>query len=542
MRALSISAAVLILFTACQAPQTSSPVGSAPGTSAPTAAPTAPTGTVTVAYQTFATEFLEPTLANFSSKPYNGEMFDTLIGAGPDGVLSTKYGLLESYESSSDARVFSMSLRKGAKWHDGVEVTSDDLKFTMEHSARQEAKCVTCAFLRANMDRVEIVDKYSAKLYLKQPNVTLVNLLGALEGDLAVLPKHYFDKVGKQFLEQPLGSGPWKFASRKIGEFIEYEANLDYWNKERIPGFQRLRVQLVPDAKTQVAMLKTGEADLVQIGSDDVAPLRTQGFGIYSLKVTNQPTLFFFKSYDPAFLTNKLEFRKALILAVDLDAIVKAFYQAEVGTRATGTPLFNPLTPGYDPSLPAYPYDPAEAKRLLQQVGYKGEAVNLWSFIQLGNSEQLEVNDLIADYWRKAGINVKVTRVEFASWSQRYQVQPQNFQGPTDAAVLTTASRPSLIGNILTYMSSKPAGGFVSVYYDPAKADALYKKLTATLDAAERTKLLQQLNRELYQEYWAMPIIWRHNAFAAGLRIGGWEPSNGAPVHLSFETLRPSGR
>jgi ABC-type transport system substrate-binding protein len=63
------------------------------------------------------------------------------------------------------------------------------------------------------------------------------------------------------FEEKPLGSGPWKLVKHEIGQFIEYEANLDCWNSECIPGFAKLRMVLVPESRTRVAMLKRGEAE-----------------------------------------------------------------------------------------------------------------------------------------------------------------------------------------------------------------------------------------------------------------------------------------
>lgn len=539
LRRTSLVLVLTLVASACQQ-QPAAPTGS--GAASAPAGPAKPTGTVTVAYSTFSFEELDPTLAGVSGKPYYWEMYDPLIGAGPDGKADTKYGLLESYEISPDALSMTMTLRHGALWQDGTEITSDDVKFTFEYSSRKEAKCTSCAFLRANMAGIDVVDKYTAKLRLKSPNVTLVSQFAPIEGDLAVLPKKYVEKVGGRFSEEPMGSGPWKFSSRKLGQFVEYVANESYWNKERIPGFQRLRVLVVPDPKTRVAMVRAGEADLIDVGPDDVAPLRKDGFKTYGIELNTLLTMFFFKSYDPTFLTNKIEFRKALILSVDTDAIYKAVYSPEVASRPSGAPLFDPLTPGYDQALRPYPYDVNEAKRLLQQIGYAGQPVNFWSFAGASNPEQPQVNELIADYWRKAGINVKLMPVEFNSWSQRYRAEPQNFQGPADVGVMFPGARPSLVGNIQVYMESHTDGGTVAAYHDPAKAKAQYTKITGTQDAAERDRLLLDLDRQTYDEYWAFPIVWRNGTFASNDRIAGWQPSKGTALQLSFETLKPSGK
>jgi ABC-type transport system substrate-binding protein len=69
----------------------------------------------------------------------------------------------------------------------------------------------------------------------------------------------------------------------------------------------------------------------------------------------------FFGSYDPAFLTHKLDFRKALLLGYDKKAIVSKIYPPAVASLATGTPPFSPVSLGWDPTLPTYPFNPQEA-------------------------------------------------------------------------------------------------------------------------------------------------------------------------------------
>ena len=102
-------------------------------------------------------------------------------------------------------------------------------------------------------------------------------------------------------------------------------------------------------------MLREGSADLAPLNPEDVERMRQQGFKIMGPQYIGYPMVMLYRSADPAFLTNKLEFRKALTLAVDMDAVVKAFYPPEVATRATGAPLFSPITAGYDASIPGAP-------------------------------------------------------------------------------------------------------------------------------------------------------------------------------------------
>jgi peptide/nickel transport system substrate-binding protein len=508
---------------------------------APTAAPGKPAGTVTVAIHTFSKERTDPSMDTTLALPYHGQMYDWFIGATPVGQLTTAYGALDNYEANANATVYTFTLRKGLKWHDGVEMTAEDIKFTVEHYARKESTCTQCGVVKANLDQVEVVDRQTVRIHLKKPDANLPAAFGPLEGDIKILPKHYIAKVGLEAFEQkPVGSGPWKFVRREIGQFIEYEANTNYWNPSRIPGFAKLRVLLVPEARTRVAMLKRGEADLVNLEPQDVKPLRSEGFTILGPRNAGSSLVVFWKSYDPAFLCQKLEFRKALTLAVDWEAVVNAFYPPEVGERHRGgAALFSPVTMGYDAELPPYTHNPEEAKRLLQQAGYKGEKVNFWSYAETPNPEQLEVNEVIASYWRKVGLEVNLIPVDFATFRPKYATRPQKFDPPCEVAVSFPWMRPSLVNNMRVYMVTAEAGGVISGYWDSQKADRLFAEVSAIVDPQARDRRLRELNREFYQEYWAIPIVVRHLPFAAGPRIADWQPTSATPTNLAFETLKP---
>jgi peptide/nickel transport system substrate-binding protein len=133
--------------------------------------------------------------------------------------------------------------------------------------------------------------------------------------------------------------------------------------------------------------------------------------------------------------THTLEFRKALILGVDWNAVVNAFYPPEVGERQRGgAPLFSRVTLGYDPELPPYPYNPQEARQLLKASGYKGEKITFWNFFFTANPEQLEVNEVIASYWRALGLEIDLVTIDYGAFRSRTQSRPQKFDPPRPLA------------------------------------------------------------------------------------------------------------
>ena len=99
---------------------------------------------------------------------YHGQMFNNFIGGTVEGKLTTDYGVLEGYASNADATIWTFVFKKGIKWHDGVEMTADDLKFSIAHYAEPTTRCGQCGAVRANLDRVEVVNGSTVRLYLKQ--------------------------------------------------------------------------------------------------------------------------------------------------------------------------------------------------------------------------------------------------------------------------------------------------------------------------------------------------------------------------------------
>src|SRR4051812_17799675 len=139
-------------------------------------------GTITAAVHTFSKEVLDPSLDSAPGLPYHGEMFDWFIGATADGKVDLDYGVLKSYGSNADATEWTFVLKSGLKWHDGADITSDDIKFTIEYYMRTESVCTACGGLKKNVAGVDIPDKLTAKLRLKSPDVNIPAIFGPMEG------------------------------------------------------------------------------------------------------------------------------------------------------------------------------------------------------------------------------------------------------------------------------------------------------------------------------------------------------------------------
>ena len=500
--------------------------------------------TLTVALPSFWAETLDPSLDGQPGLQYHGHMYDHLVGVGPDGKFDASYGLLEGWDPGEDASTYTLTLKKGVKWHDGVEVTSADIAYSVSYYSREEARCAVCPVLAGSIDRVETPDRYTAVLILKTPNVSIMHAFGPVAGDAPLLPAHAPNA------DPAIGTGPWKFASRSEGEWIEFDANLDYWDRERVPGFARLRLVVAPEPDTRAEMLKRGEVDMTVLRPSgrpwsidepqgDVPSVREAGFQITGPKYVNTTVMRLFTASEPDSLNNNLDFRRALAFGIDSQSIIDRVYEPEVAEIAAGSALFSPLSDGYDPDLPPYPYDPDGARRSLQDSGYDGETIYIFSAPSYGLTELIEINELIAEDLRGIGMNVEIVAAGYTEILARHSPRPQQFDDVGPAPLfhgVNYQTWPDILGGIKRYMTSDRAG--LLTYQDLERGDRLYAELSAIVDPVERDVRLRQLNREMYEEFWAIPVVWRHEVYGLRPDLSGWAPTNGTASDMRLETIR----
>ncbi len=449
-------------------------------------------------------------------------------------------------------------------------MTAEDVKFSLETWQRPQASVsVSGPALRGAVKSIEVLNKHQVQVNLHSPNAIFPHLLSWVEGDIGIVPARYFESLSgstfeekeEAFVKAPIGTGPWKFVKRNVATDIEFEANLDYWDAARVPRFARLRVIKVPEVSTRMNMLRTGEVDLAVMDSDAARSLDKEGFKIFVTRNVAHGLLVFYQCYDPRMVTHDLRFRRAATLAIDRQAIVKALFPpisptiGSLGSLSAGGPLTGPGVVGYDPSMPTYPYDPKEAKRLLKELGYldnpKTITANSFAFASL--PEGPKFIEAIAGYWEAVGIKVQIRQVDLPFVAKKLSANPQGFEPPGEAGVQSPWYRPSGLNNFRVFAVSKPdmktevekargleAGGAVSGHCDLNKADTLYLDALGIMDPVKLEEAMRKINRETYDDYWAVPMVSRSEAWAArpGI-VSDWRPVHLGPVYVRFETAQP---
>ena len=535
---------------ATPAPGTAAPGTAAPGTAAPatTAAPEpmgpmGPMGTMTVALPTFGKEVFDPSIGTSLEKSIYGPMYDFFVGLTEQGVPSAPGGALESWEMSPDGMTWTLTLHPDMTWHDGSPVTSADTKFSFERYAEETATCSRCQALKDILASVEIVDDLTAKVNFVGPNPALLGDLTAAQGDIPILPKTYYESVGTDaFNAAPIGSGPFKFVEHKVGEEIVYEANLEYWNQDRLAGFERLVIKVVPESLARLALVETGDVDLALMEPQVVSDIRDAGLTVGGPKAIQTVMAALAHSYKDVHLTNNEEFRKAMILAVDKAALVAAIYPD--GTAIPAASLINvPTHIGYIPGLDVRPYDPDQARKILEDNGWVGEQVTLYSWTTWSNIPELPtVMEAIAGYLDAVGFDAQLRPVDYTAVRPNLlQLEGNTITDPNPIHGWFVTSTGAFETLVRIGLLAKPDGGLYSAYHDSGVVDTLYTTLSAEIDPDARAVLATDFNQALYDTWGLLPIAVTDSIWAIGPGIDEWHPTNFTPSDYRFETATPAG-
>lgn len=282
-----------------------------------------------------------------------------------NGAIQVVPDLATSWTANRGLTEYTFKLRADARWHDGRPVTAEDVKFTLDAMLNPKVNAGLAGVVSA-IARTDALDPATVRFTLKYPYASLPVMLGY---NIAIVPKHLLEgqdlNQPVQFIQHPVGSGPFKFKTFVQDSYLEVEANKDYFGGA--PMLDGIVFKVITDGNARLAQLRAGEIDFTVIDPPQVAAVQ----GASNLEVRRAPQVnyyFFAINHDrPKFADVRV--RRALSYAIDKQAIVRNILKGD-GRVATG-PINPLLGPYYNPNVETYPYNPERAQSLLAEAGWK---------------------------------------------------------------------------------------------------------------------------------------------------------------------------
>lgn len=426
-------------------------------------------------------------------------IFDTLTVVNPEtGVLEPS--LAESWEQTSDTS-YIFKLRQDVKFHDGSQMTAEDVKFSLDRAIKSAAVSYIVDFI----DTVNAVDEYTVEITLDAPYAPALRNLSVPFA--AIVPKKTVEQDEEGFKLHPIGSGPYKFVDWKQGDSARLEAFDEYWGTPA--ATRNLVMRVIPEASQRTIALETGEVDLAyDILPNDMA------------RINDNPKLALFEApslscYYLSLNMNKVPFdnakvREALKFAIDRQTLIDTI---ACGAGQPADAIIAPLVFGYY-SPGAYEYNPEKAKELLAEAGYPdGFTTSIWVN---DNQARVEICQAIQAMLQDVGITCNVEVMEFGSFISRTSA------GEHDMGYfgwVTSTTDADYTYYSLEHSSQQGAAGNRSFINDP-EIDKLIETGRSSADEQVRRKTYEDLAVKLKEIGNNVPVYYNSITVGASAKVG----------------------
>lgn len=451
------------------------------------------------------------------------QIFDTLIArdwfhdGAPGNGSELVPALAESWERIDDKSV-RFKLRQNVLFHNGVEMTADDVAYTFSSDRLWGDEAIKTIpngrNFSPNWDQPVVEDKYTVVLRTKTPSYLIEKIVASWVG--RIVPKEYYQGLGAvEFGNKPIGTGPYKFVEFIAGDRVVLDANDSYWGEK--PSASKITYQVVAEPATRVAGLISGEYDIVTtLTPDDMAlvnsypDLETRGTLIENFH------MFTFNMNQPVFKSKTL--RRAMALAVNRPLIVEALWKnLAVIPNGLNFPHFGAT---YDPDRRPLEYDVAEAKRLVAESGYDGTAI---TYRTMGNyyANAIPALLMMIEMWKEIGVNV-VPEI----------YAPGTTAKDEDIWIRNWSNGLSLTDALNTIVSEFGPGRGVQTRWGweaPAEFNELAMKVQELPDGPERFDAFNRM-RDIFEEEAPAVILYQPFDVYGARKDVNWKP-------VSFETM-----
>ncbi|MBX3144626.1 MAG: glutathione ABC transporter substrate-binding protein [Trueperaceae bacterium] len=413
-------------------------------------------------------------------------IYETLFDLTADGEIVPN--LATSAVMSDDGQSWTVTLRDDVTFHNGAPLTAEVVKYSMERFT-SPANAYTFAFLLNTITSIDVIDDHTLVFNL---NSTFAPFLAHLthtstaivHPDVVPADRSAFDE------SNPVGTGPFRFASWQRGERIDLERNEAYWGEQ--PGVSGVAFLNVPEDTTRMAMVETGQAHVaVRVPPQDVARIDANpNVTVHNVSGLRTIYIFFNQVIAPF---DDVRVRQAINYAVDKEEIVE--FVMGGSARVSDAPVA-PGIFGYTPVGP-YDYDPERARQLLAEAGFAdGLTIELWS--PTGRYPQdIQVTQAIQGQLAEVGITAEITSIEWAAYLEATAQPRESARVGIGLLGWGTVTGDSDYGLYALFHSSQAPNPNRAFYNNPA-VDALLDQARTSPDFGVR--------QALYAE--AMQTIW----------------------------------
>ena len=400
-------------------------------------------------------------------------VFEGLVKPDTEGNLID--AVASSHTISEDHKTYTFTLREGVRFHNGADVTVDDVKYSIERCAdASEGEPLVPAF--SAIEKIDTPDEKTVEITLKEADTEFLAYLTT-----AIIPKDYDDQAA-----QPVGTGPFVYVSRTPQDNIVMEKNEDYWGEPA--HLDKVTFKVLTDSNAIVTNLKGGSVDMCfHLNATQIQALGDD-FRIFEGTMNLVQALYLNNAEEPF---NDPKVRQALCYAVDPQQVLDMVSDGK-GT-IVGTSMFPAFGKYYMPELAdLYTQDVDRAKELLKEAGYE-DGFEMTITVPSNYQQHVDAAQILAEQLKAISVDAKIELIEWDSWLSDVYMD-RKFQSTVvgvDAATLTARA-------ILDRFVSDDESNFIN--FSNEEYDKLFEEAIGTADDAKQVKAYQRMEEILAEE------------------------------------------
>lgn len=511
---------VLEAPTATKKPEPTSPP--------PTAPPEEEPSTMVLIPENYPTT-LDPIRAGDSGADLMGmSMYNTLLQVNSTtGELEPE--LAESYEWSDDGLACTFKLREGVKFHDGSELTAEDVKYTVDRMLDLQ---IGVYYMFTAFTGAEVVDDYTVVISLKEPFPSLPRALSRLyilNADLVKENEQDGDWGETWLVDHEAGSGPYYWSSFEVQERFVLEKFPDYFKGWDGKHVDRAIFRIIKEDASKQLALEEGEADWALIFNPENWKALEAVPGMVAGSHLTEVALYIVFNNRHEVLKD-VRVRRALALAYDYEGHVEGI---ALGHAAVARGPLPSTVPCFDDSLPPSETNIEKAKELLAEAGYPDGGGLEFEMLVDNNPREIATGELMAANAAEIGITVKPIPMD---WSARIDIWSDEATAPEMGTEYIYAAYPDPHQSlyVIAHSSAAAGGGYNFGWYMSDRMDELLDAGRSELDPGKRCELYKEAQHLWMEDMPYAPVIVEEGLTAAWDYVKGphWANSHAYVINL----------
>lgn len=449
-------------------------------------------------------------------------VYSPLLRISADGTQ--KMELAEEVTKGEDGKSVTVKLKDNIKWSDGEKITADDVVFTYEQKVKKENGNADSLWINDEPVAIEKVDDTTVKFNLPAVSAAAVENIVT---ETYIIPEHVYkdepDFSVSELSADPVGSGPYKLTNYKRGEYLQFEANENYYGGT--PNIKNVTLRIIPNADTTKVALQKGEVDASFILPNNIADFKDSDITTYEYSENRVGYIALNMNSEKL---KDVKVRQAIFYAINKDELNKAGYLSE--DYYANVYSFLPPNNAYaaEDAVEKYETDVEKSKALLKEAGVDGLTINI-GFSSDDPVQTIQAT-LIQQELQKAGITVELAGGDGTAMYAEMK-KPDTTKYDLFMGGYIMGNDPD------SYTALFKSGGSSNYFhYSSEASDKLFEAGAVELDEAKRKEIYTDLQKQIAADAIFYPIVDNKKVLAVNKSITNVEEAGLIPIY-TFEDL-----